>query len=150
MGTKRTSNPKTPGQSTPPAQESPDTVNDGPQLAGSNTLDSVLDIAGRSVPLSKVVEFAHKDSGLSFDDWNELADEERDELLNAKIDQLADAFSLEALPPAATAEDVKVPVVTLDRTTYANMRAADIDPTTLTHPVMTKDGWLCPEAAPKE
>ena len=29
---------------------------------------------------------------------------------------------------------------------YANMRAADIDHTTLTAPVLTKDGYLCPPA----
>lgn len=29
---------------------------------------------------------------------------------------------------------------------YRNMRAADIDPATLTAPVMTRDGYLCPPA----
>jgi len=30
------------------------------------------------------------------------------------------------------------------RNGFKDMHAADIDPTTLTAPVMTKDGWLCP------
>lgn len=34
----------------------------------------------------------------------------------------------------------------LARGAYRNMRAADIDPNTLTAPVMTADGWLCPPA----
>lgn len=32
------------------------------------------------------------------------------------------------------------------RGSYRNMSAADIDPASLTAPVMTKDGWLCPPA----
>lgn len=32
----------------------------------------------------------------------------------------------------------------LGKNDYRNMRAADIDPSTLTAPVMTKDGYLCP------
>lgn len=33
---------------------------------------------------------------------------------------------------------------------YADMNAADIDPTTLPHAVLTKDGWLCPSPAEKK
>lgn len=32
------------------------------------------------------------------------------------------------------------------RGSYRNMSAADIDPASLTAPVMTRDGWLCPPA----
>ena len=141
---RRNSAPRVPGQAAPattdqPKQDdTPDTVNDGPQLAGSNTLDAVLDIAGRSVPLAKVVEFAYKDSGLSFDEWNSLEDAERDELLAAKIEQLADAFSLEALPIVATA-----PAPT------ATAKPAVVEETPLTHAVLTPEGWLVPEPKPK-
>lgn len=39
-----------------------------------------------------------------------------------------------------------------DRTAQAQAKpaATDIDPTTIKQPVMTPDGWLCPEVAPKE
>lgn len=30
------------------------------------------------------------------------------------------------------------------RAQYAQMRAADVDPATLTSAVLTKDGWVCP------
>lgn len=37
-----------------------------------------------------------------------------------------------------------VPAILADESTYANRRAAEIDPGTLTRPVLTLDGWLLP------
>lgn len=36
-----------------------------------------------------------------------------------------------------------------NRADYLNMRAADVDPETLTKAVLTKDGWVCPPAITK-
>lgn len=50
---------------------------------------------------------------------------------------------------AAQAAPAKTEAKVQDRPSrrqYADMNAADIDPKTLAHPVLTKDGWLCPVA----
>ena len=44
--------------------------------------------------------------------------------------------------------DEQPPRAAMGRSSYRNMRADDIDASTLTAPVMTLDGWLCPVAAP--
>lgn len=53
-------------------------------------------------------------------------------------DYLADPVGSDEQPPRAA----------MGRSSYRNMRADDIDASTLTAPVMTLDGWLCPVAAP--
>jgi len=42
------------------------------------------------------------------------------------------------------------PAAPRSKSDYRNMRATDIDPTTLTAPVMTLDGYLCPVAPEKK
>lgn len=47
---------------------------------------------------------------------------------------------------ASTALSATAPAPARSKRDYANMRAADIDPATLTAPVKTLDGYLCPPA----
>lgn len=58
-------------------------------LHGSNTLAAVIALtAGIEVQLGTVVARAHKESGLSAEDWNALEEAERDELLNATVETM--------------------------------------------------------------
>lgn len=49
---------------------------------------------------------------------------------------------------AEALEEPPVPTTSIatSRRAYRDKNAADIDPSTLTAPVLTKDGWLCPPA----
>ncbi len=78
-------------------------------LNGSNTLPAVIDIAeNQTLQLGDIVVMAHQVSGLSVTDWNELAEEKRDEQLNAVIDNVkaavAGGASLDDLKEKARAE----------------------------------------------
>jgi hypothetical protein len=66
-------------------------------LNGSNTLPAMIEIGvGASVPLGNVVLLAHKESGLSADEWNALDEAERDQMLSDTIDALkADQAALQ-------------------------------------------------------
>src|SRR4051812_22608248 len=57
-------------------------------LLGSSTLPSLISIGGKEVQLGTVVAAAHAASGLSVADWNGLAEEERDERLNAQVEAM--------------------------------------------------------------
>lgn len=58
-------------------------------LNGSNTLAAVIALAaGIEVQLGAVVGRAHKESGLSAEDWNALDEAKRDELLNATVETM--------------------------------------------------------------
>lgn len=66
-----------------------------------------------------------------------------------EVEQPAQAEAVSEPEAALTAPEAeeKLPVT---RGSYRNMRAADIDATKLTAPVMTLDGWLCPPAQVKK
>lgn len=55
-----------------------------------------------------------------------------------------------AMQAASSVLEEADPLPVATRRSYAKMRAADIDPTKLTAPVMTLDGWLCPPAPEKK
>jgi hypothetical protein len=58
-------------------------------LNGSNTLPANIEIAeGLEVQLGAVVAAAYTASGLSVEDWNGLAEDERDILLNETIENM--------------------------------------------------------------
>lgn len=58
--------------------------------------------------------------------------------LHAELASQSKAASTVIAAPAPAAQRAKAD--------YRNMRAADIDPTTLTAPVLTLDGYVCPPA----
>lgn len=63
-------------------------------LLGSGVLPAMVNIAeGKDVQLGDVVAEAHKASGLSVEEWNELPESERDEKLNAAIEAMRAAES---------------------------------------------------------
>jgi len=62
-------------------------------LIGSSIQPSTIDLTGsKNVPLGEVVEAAHRASGLSMEEWNELQGEERE----AKIVQQIEVMTREA------------------------------------------------------
>lgn len=64
----------------------------------------------------------------------------------AKTDTADDASSIAVEKPEVTLADVALaaePAVRPARN-FRDMHAHEIDPTTLTAPVLTKDGWVCP------
>jgi len=55
------------------------------------------------------------------------------------------ASQIQAASTVVGAGDVAAPAAApLTRADYKTMRADQVDPTTLTAPVMTRDGWVCP------
>lgn len=67
-------------------------------LLGSDVHDASYDIGGVTHALGDLVAAAHKDSGLSAQEWNELEGETRAGLIDEQLDKLADAVSA---PPAS-------------------------------------------------
>lgn len=73
-------------------------------LNGSNTLPAEIAISENlTVTLGEIVAAAHQRSGLTVDAWNELAEDERDKLLNREIEitkaVTASANALVSTPP---------------------------------------------------
>ena len=58
-------------------------------LLGSSQHPATFDIGGKTLQLAEVVAMAHIDSGLSAEDWNELSDEARADLIDEQLDKLA-------------------------------------------------------------
>lgn len=58
-------------------------------LLGSSQHPATFDIGGKTLQLAEVVALAHIDSGLSAEDWNELSDEARADLIDEQLDKLA-------------------------------------------------------------
>lgn len=85
-------------------------------LHGSNTLAAVIALAaGIEVQLGTVVARAHKESGLSAEDWNALEEAKRDELLNATVETMkaeAEAkIAADAAKAAQSGKNVKARVL---------------------------------------
>lgn len=74
-------------------------------LLGSSILPSMVLIAeGIEVQLGTVVERAHRESGLSLEDWNDLVDADREALLAATVE----AMKAEAAPKVIEPEPAPV------------------------------------------
>ncbi|MBD9376192.1 hypothetical protein [Pseudoxanthomonas sp. PXM04] len=85
-------------------------------LHGSNTLAAVIALAaGIEVQLGTLVARAHKESGLSAEDWNALDEGKRDELLSATVDAMKAEAEAQAAngngPPPPNAKKVKARVL---------------------------------------
>lgn len=92
---------KKPAPTTPKPVKTPapdDTLN------GSNTLPTVVEIApDQFVALGELVTAAHKRSGMTVNAWNELAEEERDKLLNREVEIVGQTLASAAGPAEVTA-----------------------------------------------
>lgn len=63
-------------------------------LLGTDKLPSLVDIAdGQQAQLGDVVAGAHKESGLTAEEWNELEQDERDALIEDHLEALRQAFT---------------------------------------------------------
>jgi len=58
-------------------------------LLGSNYHPATFDINGKTYSLGDVVAMAHLNSGMESQDWNQLDDEARAELIDEQLDKLA-------------------------------------------------------------
>lgn len=58
-------------------------------LEGSSHHPASFDINGKTLLLGEVVALAHLDSGLSAEEWNELSEEARADLIDECLDKLA-------------------------------------------------------------
>lgn len=58
-------------------------------LLGSSVHPATFEINGKTYALGDVVAGAHKESGLSVDEWNALGDENRHSRIDAQLDKLA-------------------------------------------------------------
>lgn len=77
-------------------------------LLGSSIAPSEVEIHGRTVQLGEIVARAHADSGLTVAEWNELDDENRENLIAGAAQAIADELTPRALPappPTPAAQD---------------------------------------------
>lgn len=58
-------------------------------LMGSSQHPATFDFDGKTMHLAEVVALAHLDSGLSAEEWNELSDDARADLIDEQLDKLA-------------------------------------------------------------
>lgn len=160
--TTRVKNVQTPGEAQQPAPEAdrlnPDQVNTGGETAGARAADveykgiaqtDELDAQRVNMVTTRVDEpmspdgiiVAGADSNVTVDsngipeDIMERARAQVHAELGADLAVAARKLQPTEITPAA-------------RRDYRNMRASEIDPATLTAPVFTLDGWMCPPAAP--
>lgn len=65
-------------------------VDDGepPALLGSSLHPATFDINGKTYSLGDVIALAHKDSGLDAQEWNELEESTRADLIDEALDKL--------------------------------------------------------------
>lgn len=65
-------------------------VDDGepPALLGSSLHPATFDINGKTYTLVEVIALAHKDSGLDAQEWNELEESTRADLIDEALDKL--------------------------------------------------------------
>ncbi|MGE8691358.1 MAG: hypothetical protein ACN6PJ_29720 [Achromobacter sp.] len=62
--------------------------------------------------------------------------------------QTTEAPQADATPAEKPAEQTKAAKKPAERQPYSQMHAADIDPDTLTAPVLSRDGWVIPTPKP--
>lgn len=70
-------------------------------LYGSSAHQASYDIGGQTYQLGTIVADAHKASGLSVEEWNELEEDSRAGLIDEQLDKLADAAEAGAKKSAA-------------------------------------------------
>ena len=75
-------------------------------LLGSSVHPATFDIGGKTLQLAEVVALAHIDSGLSAEDWNELSDEARADLIDEQLDKL-DKLAADAGEPDTELNDLR-------------------------------------------
>lgn len=74
-------------------------------LIGTDAFGSMINFGGdRVASLGDVVAAAHRDSGLSVVEWNSLSQEERDERIGAKVDQVRKYIAAITAAPAPASE----------------------------------------------
>jgi hypothetical protein len=85
-------------------------------LIGSSVLPSLVEIAeGKTVQLGDVVGAAHAASGLSIEEWNSLADDDREQRLAAQVETMKADVAKQAQEAAAADAQKAEEVATLDK-----------------------------------
>lgn len=64
-----------------------------PALYGSSILERVYQIGEETVSLGNIVAAAHKDSGLTVEEWNILLTDDREQRIAAKLKEMQDAVA---------------------------------------------------------
>jgi hypothetical protein len=142
--------PSTPAERTPAAMV---------VLAGIGDPMSVMQIAGRDVPINEIVEGAFETSGLSLEEWNAAEPTKRDELIAGKRKEFETMFRAAGdLPGQDAAREQAQAAVAARRAQREAKPAADgspaaaptpphsseVDPASLAAPKLCSDGWLVP------
>ncbi len=131
---KRATNVQVPGEEKKPEAEQPKETQGGQGAEGSETAEGTG--AGQT-------EGSTAAPAINMDALREQIRAEEAAKLRAELSEQIEA----AKGDIKVAETIAAkPSAKPGRRDYLQMRAEDIDPASLTAPVRTKDGWLCPPA----
>lgn len=142
----KTLNVQVPGE-TAPEQDTIDRAQEQPQVEGDKpetiVTDADVGLAGATNTAETATNLAPGATDAGAVDLEALREQIRAEERAKLQDELSQQIRV-----AQTVVDNR-PASTSSRN-FRNMRAADVDPKTLTAPVLTKDGWVCPDVPPKK